>query len=104
MFLKAFRGQVDEFEAREWLFAQDLWKKITETHVNKEKEEVVEDAKLEADPGTEGQELEDYHPCAVAAGAGGIFGRLGGGDGKLAPENILYKDWNDCSRAADVRE
>ena len=76
--------------------SQDLWKKITETTVNEEKEEVTEDAKLEADPGTEGQELLDYHPCAVAAGAGGIFGKLAGGSGQLAPENMLYSDWNDC--------
>lgn len=45
---------------------QDLWKKIVETHVNEEKEEVTEEAKLEADPGTEGQELLDYHPCQAA--------------------------------------
>ena len=75
---------------------QDLWKKVIETHVNEEKEEVIEEAKLEADPGTEGQELLDYHPCAVAAGAGGIFGRMAGQSGQMAPENMLYSDWNDC--------
>ena len=46
--------------------------------------------------GTEGQELVDYHPCAVAAGAGGIFGRMAGQSGQMAPENMLYSDWNDC--------
>ena len=46
--------------------------------------------------GTEGQELLDYHPCAVAAGAGGIFGRMAGQSGQMAPENMLYSDWNDC--------
>ena len=75
--------------------------------------------------GTEGQELLDYHPCAVAAGAGGIFGRIAGQSGQMAPaawrvqtffnlffgclshvrslasaktaqENMLYSDWNDC--------
>ena len=30
---------------------QDLWKKVIETHVNEEKEEVLEEAKLEAEPG-----------------------------------------------------
>ena len=75
---------------------QDLWKKVIETHVNEEKEEVIEEAKLEADPGTKGQELLDYHPCAVAAGAGGIFGRMAGQSGQMAPENMLYSDWNDC--------
>ena len=35
--------------------------------------------------GTEGQELLDYHPCAVAAGAGGIFGRIAGQSGQMAP-------------------
>ena len=99
-------------------FCQDLWKKVIETHVNEEKEEVLEEAKLEAEPGpprcwgleirylhlqpqwddtgpstnrapvlagTEGQELLDYHPCAVAAGAGGIFGRIAGQSGQMAP-------------------
>ena len=75
---------------------EDLWKKVIETHVNEEKEEVIEEAKLEADPGTERQELLDYHPCAVAAGAGGIFGRMAGQSGQMAPENMLYSDWNDC--------
>ena len=71
-------------------------RKVIETHVNEEKEEVTEEAKLEADPGTEGQELLDYHTCAVASGAGGIFGRMAGQSGQMAPENMLYSDWNDC--------
>ena len=42
--------------------------------------------KLLPEPSTEGSELEDYHPCEVAKGAGGIFGSFGGGDGSTAPE------------------
>eukprot|EP00913_Durusdinium_trenchii_P006626 g6225.t1 len=42
------------------------------------------------------QELLDYHPCQVANDAGGIFGRIAGQSGQLAPENMLYSDWNDC--------
>ena len=54
-------------------------------------------SKLLAEPTTEGAELDDYHPCEVAKGAGGIFGPWGQGDGSTAPENMMYADWNDCS-------
>ena len=93
--LQDFKATMPKY-AEECLNYQDLWKKVIETHVNEEKEEVLEEAKLEAEPGTEGQELLDYHPCAVAAGAGGIFGRIAGQSGQMAPENMLYSDWNDC--------
>lgn len=36
----------------------------------------------------------------VAAGAGGVFGKLAGQSGKLAPENMLYSDWNECMQGA----
>lgn len=42
--------------------------------------------KLLPEPSTEGSELDDYHPCEVAKGAGGVFGSFGGGDGSTAPE------------------
>ncbi|CAK8992037.1 unnamed protein product [Durusdinium trenchii] len=93
--LQVYKAEMPQY-AEECLNYQDLWKKIVETHVNEEKEEVTEEAKLEADPGTEGQELLDYHPCQVANDAGGIFGRIAGQSGQLAPENMLYSDWNDC--------
>ena len=75
---------------------QDLWKKIVETYKNEEKEDVTEESKLEADEGTEGQELVDYHPCHVADGVAGVFGRMAGQSGQLSPKNMLYKDWNQC--------
>ncbi|CAJ1404124.1 unnamed protein product [Effrenium voratum] len=93
--LQDFKAKQPEYSA-ECLDYQDLWKKVVETHVNEAKEPVTEEAKLEADPGTEGEELLDYHPCAVAKSAGGIFGRMAGQSGKMAPENMLYSDWNDC--------
>ncbi len=50
--------------------------------------------KLLPEPSTEGSELEDYHPCEVAKGAGGIFGSFGGGDGSTAPEPwINWRRW-----------
>jgi len=33
------------------IFVEDLWKKVVETHKNEEGEEVMEESKLEADPG-----------------------------------------------------
>ena len=63
-----------------YLFAlEDLWKEVTETFTNEEDETVTETSALEADPGTKGAELRDYHPCEVAKNAGGVFGNFGGG-------------------------
>ena len=36
----------------------------------------------------------------MAASAGGVFGKIAGQSGKLAPENMLYSDWNDCMQGA----
>ena len=47
--------------------------------------------KLLPEPSTEGSELDDYHPCEVAKGAGGVFGSFGGGDGSTAPEPWIYQ-------------
>ncbi|CAE8641344.1 unnamed protein product [Polarella glacialis] len=90
--------------SEECLNYQDLWKNMKETHTNNEDEEVTEESTLQADEGTAGAELLDYRPCAVAAGAGGVFGKLGKGNGQLAPENMLYKDWNDCVEGDGERD
>ncbi|CAE7578834.1 ACBP2 [Symbiodinium natans] len=97
--------KLQDFDAKQPTYAtecldyQDLWKKLSETVEN----DVTEDSPLVADPAT-GQRLVDYHPCAVAAGATGIFGELGGGSGKEAPPNMLYGDWNECFEGSEGRE
>lgn len=93
--LAEFKAEQPKY-AEECLNYEDLWKKIIETQKGEDDEPVTEENTLEAEEGTEGQELLDYHPCAVAAGAGGVFGKLAGQSGKLAPENMLYSDWNEC--------
>jgi len=93
--LQEFELEMPKYSA-ECLDYQDLWKSVTETHMNAEHEEVVEESRLDADEGTEEMELQEHHPCDVARNAGGIFGRLGGGSGQNAPENMLYDDWNLC--------
>jgi len=93
--LQEFKAEMPKYDAR-CLDYQDLWKSVTETHMNAEHEEVVEESRLEADEGTEGKELADYHPCEVKDNSGGKLGRWGGGDGKEVPDGWLYDTWNKC--------
>jgi len=90
--------------SEECLDYKDLWKNMKETYTNNEDEEVTEESTLQAEEGTKGAELLDYHPCAVAQSAGGIFGKIGKGNGQLAPENMMYKDWNDCMQGDIERD
>ncbi|CAL1159414.1 unnamed protein product [Cladocopium goreaui] len=93
--LQDFKAEQPKY-SEECLDYEDLWKKVIETTKGEDDEPVTEEAKLEPDEGTVDEELVDYHPCAVAASAGGVFGKIAGQSGKLAPENMLYSDWNDC--------
>ncbi|CAE7865610.1 ACBP4 [Symbiodinium microadriaticum] len=89
--LKDFKAEMPKY-ADECLDYGELWNKLTETHINADKEEVVEESKLEPDVGTVDAELPDVHPCEIVQTTGfGIFGRLGEGDGKNSPPNLLYK-------------
>eukprot|EP00933_Yihiella_yeosuensis_P040876 TRINITY_DN3528_c0_g1_i11.p1 TRINITY_DN3528_c0_g1~~TRINITY_DN3528_c0_g1_i11.p1 ORF type:complete len:1502 (-),score=330.55 TRINITY_DN3528_c0_g1_i11:334-4839(-) len=93
--LETFKAEMPKYSA-ECLNYQNLWKKVTETFTNAEDETVTQESKLEADPSTVEKQMEDYHPCEVAKGAGGIFGKLAGQSGATAPENMMYADWNEC--------
>ncbi|CAJ1443682.1 unnamed protein product [Effrenium voratum] len=101
--LEEFKAEQPKYAA-ECLDYKDLWKEVTETFTNEEDETVTETSALEADPGTKGAELRDYHPCEVAKNAGGVFGNFGGGDGSMAPENMMYSDWNDCMQGDIERD
>lgn len=91
--IEAFKAEQPSY-SEECLDYQNLWRSITETFKNDEDADVTQTEGLKADPGTLDRTLEDYHPCAVAAGNGGIFGKIGKGDGSAA--DTMYKDWNDC--------
>ncbi|CAE7841182.1 ACBP2, partial [Symbiodinium necroappetens] len=94
--LQEFKAEMPKY-ADECLDYGELWNKLTETHTNADKEEIVEESKLEPDVGTVDAELPDVHPCQIMQDTGfGIFGRLGHGDGKQSPPNLLYKDWIQC--------
>lgn len=101
--LQEFKAEQPKYAA-ECLNYQNLWKKVTETFKDEEDNQVEKTEKLLAEPTTEGAELDDYHPCEVAKGAGGIFGPWGGGDGSTAPENMMYADWNDCMQGDIERD
>jgi len=93
--LEEFKAEQPKYAA-ECLNYQNLWKSVTETFRDDEDNDLEKTEKLLPEPSTEGSELDDYHPCEVAKGAGGIFGSFGGGDGSTAPENMMYADWNNC--------
>ncbi|CAE7268614.1 unnamed protein product, partial [Symbiodinium microadriaticum] len=101
--LEEFRAQQPKY-AEECLNYENLWQDVTETYLDEEDEEVQKREKLEADPSTKEQALDSYHPCEVAKNAGGIFGMWGGGDGSMAPENMMYADWNDCMQGDIERD
>ncbi|CAE7438803.1 ACBP2 [Symbiodinium sp. CCMP2592] len=94
--LQDFKAEMPKY-ADECLDYGELWNTLTETHTNADKEEIVEESKLEPDAGTVDAELPDVHPCEIVQTTQfGIFGRLGHGDGKGSPPNLLYKDWIRC--------